>query len=355
MPRHLGKVMPDPLVTIVIPHYKGEVLLACLKALFTHTESPARVLVVEDFPGDESLRLARERFPRVEVLSNPRNLGFVRACNRGLSAATSRYVMLLNNDVEVTAGWLEALVAFMETHPEYAACQPKILSSQDRRRFDYSGGAGGMMDRFGYPFCLGRVFDHLEEDLGQYDAPASIFWASGSAVLIRREVLEGVGLLDEVLWAHWEEIDLCWRIQLAGGRIASVPSSVIYHHSGWTLPPDSLKKMYLNHRNSLVVGIKNSSLRRLAWTAPVRLGMEALTVLRGLVRLEWKRPLAVVGALAWIIAHPLPVWRGRRASRRLRRVPYREVEGRMYSGSVVFHHFIRGVRRASDLVGRSPL
>ena len=142
------------------------------------------------------------------------------------------------------------------------------------------------MDLLGYPFCLGRVFDELEEDRGQYDEPAPIFWASGSAILIRREFLTTTGLLDEVLWAHWEEIDLCWRIQLAGGGLSSVPSSVIYHHSGWTLPPEHFKKMYLNHRNSLVVLIKNSSLSRLAWALPIRLAMEVLTVLRGLARLE---------------------------------------------------------------------
>ncbi len=157
-----------------------------------------------------------------------------------------------------------------------------------------------------------------------------------------------------MLWAHWEEIDLCWRIHLAGGHISSVPASVIYHHSGWTLPPESLKKMYLNHRNSLIVAIKNGSLRRLAWALPVRLGMEALTILRGVVRREWKRPLAVVGALVWIAAHPGALWRGRRASGRLRRVPYREVERKMYRGAVVYRHFARGVRRASELVGGGP-
>ena len=343
--------MSEPLVTLVIPHYRGHILLECLEALFARTRTPMRVLVVDDCPDDESIQIARTRFPRIEVLRNAHNLGFVGACNRGLSTATSRYVMLLNNDVEVTEGWLGALVAFMEAHPDYAACQPKILSSQDRRRFDYSGGAGGMMDLLGYPFCLGRVFEDLEEDLGQYDTPRPIFWASGSAILIRRDFLGGTGLLDEVLWAHWEEIDLCWRIHLAGGHISSVPSSVIYHHSGWTLPPESLKKMYLNHRNSLIVAIKHGSPGRLAWALPVRLGMEALTVLRGVVRLEWKRPLAVVGALAWIVAHPGALWRGRRASRRLRRVPYREVEGKMYRGAVVYRHFARRVRRASELVG----
>lgn len=343
--------MSDPLVTLVIPHYVGDILLECLGYLFSRTGMAMRVLVVDDCPDDESIRRARARFPQIEVLRNERNLGFVRACNRGLEVARSRYVMLLNNDVEVTEGWLEALVAFMEGHPECAACQPKILSSQDRRRFDYSGAGGGLMDLFGYPFCLGRIFDDMEEDRGQYDAPRPIFWASGSAILIRREALARTGLLDEVLWMHWEEIDLCWRIHLAGGAISSVPSSVLYHHSGWTLPPASLKKMYLNHRNSLIVVIKHSSLRRLLWAFPLRLGMEVLTILQGLIRLEWKRPLAAAGALAWGITHPLTLWRGRRASRRIRRVPFQEVERRMYAGSVVYRRFVKGVKRASELVG----
>lgn len=343
--------MPDPLVTIVIPHFAGDILLECLGYLFSRTRMPMRVLVVDDCPDDESIRRAKARFPQIEVLRNERNLGFVKACNRGLSAAQSPYVMLLNNDVEVTEGWLEALVAFMEGHPACAACQPKILSFQERRRFDYSGAGGGLMDMFGYPFCLGRIFDEQEEDLGQYDTPRPIFWASGTAFMIRREVLGRTGLLDEVLWAHWEEIDLCWRIHLAGGDISSVPSSVIYHHSGWTLPPARLKKMYLNHRNSLIVVIQHSSLRRLLWAFPLRLGLEVVTILQGLVRFEWKRPLAAAGALAWLATHPLTLWRGRRASGRIRRVPFREVERRMYAGSVVYQHFVKGVWRAKELVG----
>ncbi len=343
--------MSDPLVTVVIPHYTGDILLECLGYLFSRTGMPMRVLVVDDYPDHESIARARSRFPQIEVLRNERNLGFVGACNRGLREARSRYVMLLNNDVEVAGGWLGALVEFMEAHPACAACQPKLLSFQDRGRFDYSGAGGGLMDLFGYPFCLGRIFDEMEEDLGQYDAPRPIFWASGSAILIRREVLERTGLLDESLWMHWEEIDLCWRIHLAGGEISSVPASVIYHHSGWTLSASRFKKLYLNHRNSLFVTIEHSAWRRLLWMLPLRAGMEMLTILYGLVRLEWKRPAAVAGALVWVATHPLTLWRGRRASRRIRRVPCREVERRMYAGSVVYQHFVRGVRRASELVG----
>jgi GT2 family glycosyltransferase len=189
----------------------------------------------------------------------------------------------------------------------------------------------------------------MEEDRGQYDTPRPIFWASGTAVVFRRDVLARTGLLDEVLWMHWEEIDLCWRIHLEGAEIFSVPSSVIYHRSGWTLPPSRLQKLYLNHRNSLFVVIKHSSPRRLLWAFPLRLGMEALTILRGLVRFEWKRSLAAAGALAWVVTHPLTLWRGRRASGRARRVPYREAERRMYGGSVVYQHFVKRVKRASDL------
>jgi GT2 family glycosyltransferase len=206
-----------------------------------------------------------------------------------------------------------------------------------------------MMDRLGYPFCLGRIFDVLEEDRGQYDAPRPIFWASGTAILIRREMLDRTGLLDEGLWAHWEEIDLCWRLQLAGGGIYSVPASVIHHHSGWTLGSDRFLKLYLNHRNSLIVLIKHTGPFRLLWLLPQRAALEALTVAYGLLRLDWKRPAAVLCAFFWLGSHPGALWRGRRASRLLQRIPRREVEGRMYRRALVFQHFLRGVRSAGQL------
>ena len=341
--------MSEPLVTIIIPHYEGEILLECLGYLFSRTPIPTRVLVIDDYPDHESIQRAKDRFPQIEVLRNDRNIGFSASCNRGLRAARSRYVLLLNNDVEVTDGWLEALVETMEGHPEFAACQPKIRSSRDRNRFDYSGAAGGLIDCFGYAFCLGRVFDVTEEDRGQYDNPRPIFWASGTAILIRRKILDVTGFLDENLWMHWEEIDLCWRIQISGGTISSVPASVIYHYSGWTLPGAHVKKLYLNHRNNLIALIKNTSSQRLLWVLPVRIGLEVLTILRDCSRLEWKRPLAVVGAFVWLVFHPLTLLRGRRKSQMIRRVADRKIDGRIFMGSIVYQHFVKGIVRASDV------
>lgn len=329
------------MVTIVIPHYNGRILLDGLSSLFQHTRyRPFEVIVVDDGSSDGSVEEAKARFPEIKVLRNARNLGFAASCNRGLAAAEGRYVVLLNNDVEVQSGWLSELVRFADTHEEVGACQPKILSVRDRTRFDYSGAAGGLMDLFGYPFCLGRVFEDIEENRGQYDTPRPIFWASGTAMLIRKETLKGTGLLDERFFMHHEEIDLCWRMHLAGYAVWSVPSSVVYHHSAWTLPPRSFRKMVLNHRNSLMMLVKNYSLRNLVRIFPLRLGLECTTMLAFAAKLDLKRAAASLWGTLWVIGHLGEIWSARRRVQRMRRVSDEEVMKWMFRGSIALRHFL---------------
>ncbi|MCF7902745.1 MAG: glycosyltransferase family 2 protein, partial [Candidatus Marinimicrobia bacterium] len=257
---------------------------------------------------------------------------------------------ILNNDTTHQPGWIGELVDVMESAPEIGAVQPKLLSAQQPDHFDYSGGAGGLLDFIGYPFALGRIFSMLEKDKGQYDEIREIFWASGTAFLLRREVVEQVGGFDEDFFAHMEEIDLCWRMQNAGWVVKNAPRAVVWHHSGWTLPPDRYKKKYLNHRNNLIMLIKNYPWRYLALIFPLRVTLEGVAFAFSALIRDWKRMVAIIHAALWIIFHPHTLIRKHMAMKNLRdKSALKQVTQRMYPGSVFFQYFIRRQKRVSDL------
>lgn len=221
----------------------------------------ASVIVADNGSDDASLEWIAENFTReqVRVIALDKNYGFTGGYNRALAALEGEfdYFLLLNSDIEVTPGWLEPLVKFMDSHPECGACAPKIRSWHDRDCFEHAGAAGGYLDRFYFPYCRGRIMDHVEKDYGQYDDPANCFWVSGAAFMVRSSLWKRLGGLDESFFAHMEEIDFCWRAQLQGWQVWSVPSSVIYHVGGGTLPNNSPRKIYLNFRNNLLMMYKN--------------------------------------------------------------------------------------------------
>lgn len=339
----------SPPVAIVIPHYRAAVLGECLESVYAHSDRPVRVLIVDDGGNAPSLQQARRAFPQVEILHNERRLGFSGSCNRGLQAATGDFAVLLNDDTRVAPGWLGPLLE-AAADPRVAACQPKLLAATQPDTFDYAGACGGYIDRLGYTFCRGRLFDHRETDAGQYDRPAPLFWACGSAMFLRLEAVRQVGLLDLDYFMHFEEIDLCWRLQLAGYRIVAAPASVVYHHSGFSLPPQSFSKSYLNHRNNLVALIKNLSLPRLLPLLPLRLGLEAVASLAYLARGQWSSVAAPLAAVAWCLSHPLNLIRRRQQAQSHRRVSDDQLTAGVYGGSVLYQYFARRVRQATDLL-----
>lgn len=214
----------------------------------------ASVVVADNGSTDASQGVVSEYFAgRVEWLPLDDNYGYAGGYNRALAQLEAEVFVLLNSDVEPAEGWLEPLVGALEREPRLAAVQPKICAWSDRKRFEYAGAAGGELDIFGYPFCRGRVLTHTELDHGQYDTPKRIFWASGACMAVRSEAFWEVGGLDADFFAHMEEIDLCWRMQLAGYQVGAVPESVVYHVGGGTLPNGSPRKIYLNFRNSLAM------------------------------------------------------------------------------------------------------
>lgn len=244
-------------VAIVILNWNGEQMLRKFLPSVIGNSSQAQVYVADNASADGSLAMLEEQFPQVRRIILDRNWGFAEGYNKALAEVESEYYVLLNSDVETPSRWLEPLVDFMDSHKDVAACQPKLLSEAERDSFEYAGASGGFIDRYGYPFCRGRVFDVVEKDNGQYDDVCDIFWATGACLMIRSEDYWKVGGLDGRFFAHNEEIDLCWRLHLMGRRICCIPESSVYHVGGGTLPKGSSRKTYLNFRNNLTMLYKN--------------------------------------------------------------------------------------------------
>jgi GT2 family glycosyltransferase len=250
--------MPDRLA-IVILNWNGHLLLEqFLPSVVQYSQLPGvSIWIADNHSTDNSLSWVKENFPEINIVQNGSNLGYAGGYNTALAQIDAEIYCLLNSDVEVTPGWLEPVLAYMDTQPSCAACQPKLRSYEQRTYFEYAGASGGMIDRWGYPFCRGRIFDDCEEDTGQYDDTKAVFWASGAALFIRKEAYLLAGGLDDRFFAHMEEIDLCWRLQRLGYHIAVVPASLVYHLGGGTLQKNNPRKVFLNFHNSKAMLAKN--------------------------------------------------------------------------------------------------
>ena len=264
------------------------------------------IIVVDNNSADDSLDFLNTHYSNIRIIQNAENWGFAKGYNEALKQISSDYYVLLNSDVEVTPHWLEPMVELLEGDLNIAACQPKILSYDNKNLFEYAGAAGGWIDKYGYPFCKGRIFEICEEDRGQYDQPEPIFWATGAALFIRSSAFHEQKGLDEYFFAHQEEIDLCWRIQLAGGKIYSCPSSIVYHVGAGTLKRSNSKKTFLNFRNNLIMLAKNWPAKKI-WALPVRISLDAMAAWRGLLKGDGGYFWAIVKAhfafLNWLLFH----------------------------------------------------
>ena len=241
-------------LAIVILNWNGSKMLSqYLPSVLQYSREEATIYVADNASSDDSLEMLRSHFPEVRLILLDKNWGFAEGYNKALAQIDAEYYLLLNSDIEVTHHWLSPMLEFMDAHPEVAACQPKLLSVFDKDSFEYAGACGGFLDRYGYPFCLGRIFDTVEKDNGQYDQPAEILWATGAALLTRARIYKKVGGLDARFFAHNEEIDLCWRMRIMGYKIYCIPDSKVYHVGGGTLPKGNPMKTYLNFRNNLTM------------------------------------------------------------------------------------------------------
>ncbi len=243
---------------IVILNWNGERMLAeYLPTVVKYSKEDAEVWVADNASTDGSMDMLARRFPTVRTLRLDRNYGFAEGYNRALAQVKADYYVLLNSDVEVTHHWLTPLIEFMDAHKDVAACQPKLLSEADKDSFEYAGACGGFLDKYGYPFCRGRIFDTVERDGGQYDYAMDVLWATGACLFIRADDYWRVGGLDARFFAHCEEIDLCWRLRQLGKRVVCYPESKVYHVGGGTLPKGNPMKTFLNFRNNLTMLYKN--------------------------------------------------------------------------------------------------
>lgn len=246
-------------VSVIILNWNGaEMLRRFLPEVIATTNSDiAELIVADNGSTDESLRVLAEEFPDVKLIRFDTNYGFAEGYNRAITQVNTEYVVLLNSDVATTAGWIETLYDYMQANPNCAACQPKLLAVNAPNSFEYAGAAGGFLDRNGYPYCRGRIFDTIERDNGQYNTPIHIDWASGAALMVRRDLYISAGGLDPTFFAHMEEIDLCWRLRLLGHTIDAVPTASVFHLGGGSLPMGNPRKTYLNFRNNLLLLKKN--------------------------------------------------------------------------------------------------
>lgn len=284
--------------SVVILNWNGaEMLRRFLPSVIAYSQGEGvEICVADNASSDNSCEVIEREFPEVRLIRLSENYGFAEGYNRALQQIDAEYVVLLNSDVEVTSGWLEPMTDYLDKHPQVAACQPKLLSFQEKSCFEYAGAAGGFIDKYGYPFCRGRIFDVIESDHGQYEDIIPVFWATGAALLIRLQVYREVGGLDGRFFAHMEEIDLCWRLRSRSYGIVCLPFSRVYHVGGATLKKENPRKTLLNFRNNLIMLYKNLPENELYRVMRVRLFLDYLAAFVFLLKGDKNNSLAVLRA-----------------------------------------------------------
>ena len=341
----LPKVML-PKVAVVILNWNGRHFLEkYLYSVKASTYQNFKIIVADNASTDDSINFLKQYFPEVEIIINKTNEGYAKGYNMALHQITADYFVLLNSDVEVTAGWIEPIIDLMEKDKLIGACQPKLLDEKNKKYFEYAGACGGWIDTFGYPFARGRVLEKMEEDNGQYNNAMQCFWASGAAMFVRAKLFNSLGGLDEYFFAHQEEIDLCWRMQRAGYKIYVEPASVVYHVGGGTLPKGNSKKTYLNFRNNLIMIYKNSSAGALFLKMPVRFGLDALAAYKGLFAGDGGYFIAIIKAhlhfAKWVLFH-----QKKRGEPQYKNT---ELVG-IYKGSILWQYYFRNKKSFSQFI-----
>jgi len=338
----------QPTVAIVILNYNGRNYLErFLPSVLSSAYSNKRVIVADNASIDDSVALIKERFPSVEIFLNTQNDGFAGGYNWALQKVASDYYVLLNSDVEVTPQWIEPIIELMERNQNIAACQPKLLSYHQPGSFEYAGACGGWMDTLGYPFSRGRIFDVLEKDQHQYDSIQEVFWVSGAAMFVRSKVFHAMNGFDASFFAHQEEIDLCWRMQLAGYKIVACPQSLVYHVGAGTLPRGG-RKVYLNFRNNLIMLAKNLPLQEKIWKLPFRFLLDAISAWKGLFTGDASFFKAIVKAHCHVVIAWLKGRNSNQSSRQCKK-PLKSLNG-VYKGMLVWQHFVLGKKEFRQIV-----
>jgi len=335
-------------VAVVILNWNGfNHLQKFLPSVVKHTNNfVADIYVVDNASTDESVEFIKTTYPQIKVICNDKNGGFAKGYNDGLKLIEAKYFLLLNSDVELTAQWLEPLYQKMESSPITAACQPKILDYKNKVNFEHAGAAGGFIDKFGYPFCRGRLFNHIEKDQGQYNNDTEIFWATGACMMVRAVLYKEQQGFDETFFAHMEEIDLCWRLKNEGYRIDFVNNATVYHLGGGTLSTISPNKTYLNFRNNLFLLYKNLPDRFLHRTIFVRMLMDGVAFLH--FALSGKVPHAKAILKAHLSFHKSLKTLKKSRARNQQYHQMKLLKG-VYNRSIVYEFYIKSIKLFSAL------
>ncbi|MEO8823898.1 MAG: glycosyltransferase family 2 protein [Ginsengibacter sp.] len=337
----------SPSVAVVILNWNGRNFLEkFLPSVMSSEYDNLSVIVADNASTDDSISFLQTNYPSIKIIKNVLNEGFAKGYNTALRQVSADYYILLNSDVEVTKDWIKPIISWMERDKNIAACQPKILSYHEKNKFEYAGASGGWIDKFGYPFNRGRVFGFCEMDTGQYDSVEEIFWATGAALFVRANIFHQLGGFDEYFFAHQEEIDLCWRMQRAGYKIYVVPSSVVYHVGGGTLPAGNERKVFLNFRNNLIMLAKNLSSSEKLVKIPLRIFLDNVAAMQALAKGDWKTFKAIVKAHLGFIR-----WNFRdRKKSVLSKIKLKNLAG-VFDGSIVKKFFIQKKRTFSEILG----
>jgi len=333
---------------IVILNWNGRHLLEQFLPVLIRFTDPylADIIIADNGSSDGSVDYLRNNFPGIRLIVHEQNYGFAEGYNRALQKLDYTFYVLLNSDVEVTAQWFEPLLKMAKDNNDIAAIMPRIRSWHNRDYFEHAGAAGGFLDRFGYPFCRGRIFNVIEKDTGQYDNSGEVFWASGACMLVRGDVYHAAGGLDNFFFAHMEEIDLCWRMQNMGYRIFYCHTSTVFHIGGATLPKKNHRKTFLNFRNNFILLYKNLPPSGLFRILAARILLDWISVFFFLVKAEFSECYAVIRAHLSIMAYPASINRKRKETKKVIRHYKTEL---LFPKSIVYQFYIRGIRTFSKL------
>lgn len=347
-------ILQKPVVAIVILSWNGKKFLQqFMPSVLSSQYSPLEIYVADNASTDDTISFMQKEYPQVHLIQIAKNEGFAKGYNIALKQIVADYFILLNQDVEVKPDWIQPVIQLMQRDVTIAACQPKILSYDDKSSFEHAGAAGGYIDRFGYAFCRGRLFDHTEKDEGQYNEVEEIFWASGAALFIRGDLFKRFRGFDADFFAHMEEIDLCWRLKRAGYKIMYVPDSIVYHIGGGSLSKENPYKTYLNFRNNLFMLFKNLEFHELIWKFPLRILLENIAFIKALFQRKWKEAFAIFRA-DWHFAISFPFQLKKRIEnyaryQKIRLYPSRVKQKGYYNKSIIWKYFIQKKKTFRDL------
>ena len=335
--------------SVVILNWNGAKLLKqFLPTVLMHTQTEdCEVVVADNNSSDNSIEVLRQQFPNVKLILLDKNYGFAEGYNKALQQIDSEYVVLLNSDVETSFNWLNPLIEHLEQNRDTAAVQPKILSYTNKTMFEYAGAAGGFIDRYGYPFCRGRILHELEEDKGQYDEPIEIFWATGACLCMRKDDYMEAGGLDGDFFAHMEEIDLSWRLLARGKKVVCLPQSKVYHVGGASLNSESPRKVHLNFRNNLLMIYKNATQTKLIEVLLIRIVLDTAAAAHFLVQGKWRHAKAVGKAYSDFIKMR-PAFKPKRKYN-LDKTIQTNIQ-QLYKGSMLVDFYFRRKKKYSDII-----